>query len=151
MPWTPIAPVARMHYFDCAEAADASDCLASDSWLHGLTIVVESTAWCKYRRRHISVFAPQFKHTQTTPTRSTPWIRKKQDTKLLPVTFPNVNRFSILFHWQTHWWIYNKFFLNIPPHLKYVAIMKYECQKNGGNLKHVLWLMINHKITQPNI
>ena len=28
----------------CAEAADASDCLASDSWLHGLTIVVESMA-----------------------------------------------------------------------------------------------------------
>jgi len=29
--------------------------------------------------------------------------QKKQDTKLLPVTFPNVNRFSNFFHWQTQW------------------------------------------------
>jgi len=29
--------------------------------------------------------------------------RKKQDTKLLPVTFAYVNRFSKFFHWQTHW------------------------------------------------
>ena len=28
---------------------------------------------------------------------------KKQDTKLLPITSPNVNRFSNFFHWQTHW------------------------------------------------
>jgi len=29
--------------------------------------------------------------------------QKKQDTKLLPITSPNVNRFSNFFHWQTHW------------------------------------------------
>jgi len=29
--------------------------------------------------------------------------QKKQDTKLLPKTFPDVNRFSIFFRWQTHW------------------------------------------------
>jgi len=29
--------------------------------------------------------------------------QKKQDTKLLPITSPNVNRFSRFFHWQTHW------------------------------------------------
>ena len=29
-------------------------------------------------------------------------VSKKQDTKLLPVTSPNVNRFSKFFHWQTH-------------------------------------------------
>ena len=29
--------------------------------------------------------------------------QKKQDTKLLPITSPNVNRFSKFFHWQTHW------------------------------------------------
>jgi len=28
---------------------------------------------------------------------------KKQDTTLLPITSPNVNRFSKFFHWQTHW------------------------------------------------
>ena len=30
-------------------------------------------------------------------------VSKKQDTKLLLITFPNVNRFSKFFHWQTHW------------------------------------------------
>ena len=30
-------------------------------------------------------------------------LKKKQDTKLLPITSPNVNRFSKFFHWQTHW------------------------------------------------
>ena len=30
-------------------------------------------------------------------------VSKKQDTKLLPITFLNVNRFSNFFHWQTHW------------------------------------------------
>jgi len=30
-------------------------------------------------------------------------LRKKQDTKLLPITSPNVNRFSQFFHLQTHW------------------------------------------------
>ena len=28
--------------------------------------------------------------------------QKKQDTKLLPITAPNVNRFSQFFHWHTH-------------------------------------------------
>ena len=30
-------------------------------------------------------------------------VSKKQDTKLLPITSPNVNRFSKFFNWQTHW------------------------------------------------
>ena len=37
-------------------------------------------------------------HTKTYYTVS----QKKQDTKLLPITSPNVNRFSKFFHWQTH-------------------------------------------------
>jgi len=28
---------------------------------------------------------------------------KKQDTKLMPITSPNINRFSKFFHWQTQW------------------------------------------------
>jgi len=32
---------------------------------------------------------------------STLCLKKKQDTKLLPITSPNVNRFSKFFHWQT--------------------------------------------------
>jgi len=38
---------------------------------------------------------------------STPWV-KKQDTKHLPITFPNVNRFSKFFHCQTQRQICNK-------------------------------------------
>ena len=39
-------------------------------------------------------------------------------------------------------------YLNIPPHLKYVAmslhyLVKYECQKNGGNVK--ICIVINDK------
>ena len=30
-------------------------------------------------------------------------VSQKKDTKLLPITSPNVNRFSKFFHWQTHW------------------------------------------------
>jgi len=30
-------------------------------------------------------------------------VSKKQNTKLLPITSRNVNRFSKFFHWQTHW------------------------------------------------
>jgi len=30
-------------------------------------------------------------------------VSKKQDTKFLPITSPNVNRFSKFFHWQTQW------------------------------------------------
>ena len=33
----------------------------------------------------------------------TPWVNKKQDTKLLPVTSPSSNRFSQFFRWQTQW------------------------------------------------
>jgi len=30
-------------------------------------------------------------------------------------------------------------------------LVKYECQRTGGNLKYALWLMINHKIAHPSI
>jgi len=33
----------------------------------------------------------------------TRWVKKKQDTKLLPITSPNINRFSQFFYWQTQW------------------------------------------------
>jgi len=29
---------------------------------------------------------------------TTPWVKKKQDNKLLPITSPNINRFSKFFH-----------------------------------------------------
>jgi len=36
-------------------------------------------------------------------------VFKKQDTKHLPITSPNVNRFSKFFHCRTQWQICNKF------------------------------------------
>ena len=36
-------------------------------------------------------------------TKYTLCLKKKQDTKLLPITSRNVNRFSKFFHWYTHW------------------------------------------------
>jgi len=40
--------------------------------------------------------------------------QKKQDTKLLPITSPDVNRFLKFFHCQTQWQICNKFMFKYP-------------------------------------
>jgi len=65
---------------------------------------------------------------------------KKQDTKLLLITSPNVNRFSSSFTGILSGKFATNSYLNIPPHLNYVAtlLVKYECQKTGGNLEYVL-------------
>ena len=43
---------------------------------------------------------------RTSPCRTlTPWVKKNKDTKLLPITSQNVNRFSKFFHCQTQWQI----------------------------------------------
>jgi len=47
-------------------------------------------------------FGCQFVQAEGTETVYTV-SQKKQDTKLLPITSANVNRFSKFFHWQTHW------------------------------------------------
>jgi len=52
---------------------------------------------------------------------TTPWVIK-QDTKLLPKTSPNVNRFSKFFRWQSHWYVSNKFYLNIPKNVATLPI-----------------------------
>ena len=53
--------------------------------------------------------------------------KKKQDTKLLPITSPNINQLATNLR------------LNISPRLKHVATLPSEmCQKNGINLKYVL-------------
>ena len=55
------------------------------------------------------------------------WVKKKQDTKLLPITSPNINQLATNLR------------LNISPRLKHVATLPSEiCQKNGINLKYVL-------------
>jgi len=76
--------------------------------------------------------------------------KKKQDTKLLPITSPNVNRFSIFFTDKLNGKFAIKSCLNIPPHLKHVATLA-TCQKTDNNLKYVFRLMTNHEIAQPSI
>jgi len=75
---------------------------------------------------------------------------KKQDTKLLPITSPNVNRFLIFFTDKLNGKFAIKSCLNIPPHLKHVATLA-TCQKTDNNLKYVFRLMTNHEIAQPSI
>ena len=48
---------------------------------------------------------------------------KKQDTKFLPVTSPNVNRFSNSFADRLSGKSATNLYLNIPPYLKYVATL----------------------------
>jgi len=52
--------------------------------------------------------------------------QKKQDTILLPVTSPNVNRFSNFFTLRLSGKFAIKSFLNIPPHLKHGATLSCE-------------------------
>ena len=55
--------------------------------------------------------------------------QKKQDTKLLPITSANINRFSNFFLWQTQWSareFATKLCLKIPSRLKHVATLPCE-------------------------
>ena len=54
---------------------------------------------------------------------STLCLRKKQDTKLLPITSPNVNRFSKFFTGRLTSKFATNSYLNIPPHLKRVTTL----------------------------
>ena len=60
--------------------------------------------------------------------------QKKQDTKLLPITSPDIKQIFILFSLKDSVGLGNlqrTHCLNIPPHLNCVATLpvKYECQK----------------------
>jgi len=46
---------------------------------------------------------------------------KKQDTKLLPTTSPNINRFSVFLAHRLSGKFATNSYLNIPPYRKYVA------------------------------
>ena len=48
---------------------------------------------------------------------------KKQDTKLLPITFPNINWFSKFFTTRLTGEFVTNSYLNIPLHIKYVATL----------------------------
>jgi len=49
--------------------------------------------------------------------------QKKQDTKLVPITLPSVNRFSIFFAGRLSGKLATNSYWNIPPHFKYVAAL----------------------------
>jgi len=51
---------------------------------------------------------------------------KKQDTKLLPITLPNINRLSIFFTDGLGGKFATTFCLNIPPRFKNVATLPCE-------------------------
>jgi len=51
---------------------------------------------------------------------------KKQDTKLLPITSPNVTDFQNSFTGRLTGKFATNIYLNIPPHLKYVATLPCE-------------------------
>ena len=68
---------------------------------------------------------------------STLWVRKKQYTKLLPITSPNLNRFSEFFSLP-------ELAVNLQQKRVYIShhalsmslhYLKYECQKTIDNLK----------------
>ena len=56
----------------------------------------------------------------------------QKDTKLLPITSPNVDRLSKFFHCRLSGKFATNLYLNVPPHLNYVAphLVKYLCLKN---------------------
>jgi len=63
---------------------------------------------------------------ENTLLHSTPWVNK-QDSKLLPITSPNVNRLSeFVFAVGLTGKFATNSYLNIPPHLKYVATLPCE-------------------------
>ena len=77
-----------------------------------------------------------------TNSQTAPWVKKNQDTKLW--TSPSINRFLFFFAGRLSGKCATNSCLNIPPDL-YISLhylVKYECQKTGGNLKYVWWLKI---------
>jgi len=72
--------------------------------------------------------------------------QKKQDSKLLPITYPLLTDFQIVFAGRLNGKFATASDINIPPHLNMSLYVKYECQKTDSKLKYVLRLMINHNV-----
>jgi len=65
-----------------------------------------------------------------------PWV-KKQDTNLLPITSPNVNRFSKFFREHTQWYICNKLKYSTTPDIcRYTTLWNMNARKLA-----VIWYM----------
>ena len=97
---------------------------------------------------HYSVFYRPDALPAAQPTVSkhlpTLWVRKKQDTKQLPITSWNVHRFSNFFSLSDIAVNFQQTYSTKYCTTPWSYLVKYECQKTSDNLKNVLWLMINH-------
>ena len=51
---------------------------------------------------------------------------QKEATKLLAITFSNLNRFLTFFHWQTQEETFYEHYVDVPPHITYVATLPCE-------------------------
>jgi len=74
---------------------DGCEQFAQDCYPTALRLRCEPKPFCA-RVQHAN-------HSATEPHIHIHCVSKKQDTKLLPITSPDVNRFSKFFHCQTHW------------------------------------------------
>ena len=81
--------------------------------------------------------------------RNTRWV-KKQDTKLLSIRSPNIDRFSSFFHCYTQQEIYNKVSLKNPSHLNCVATLPCEILVSENVSCPICWgtVLLKYKLTR---
>ena len=72
------------------------------------------------------------------------WV-KKQGTKLLPITLPNINRFPFFFADILSGKCVPNSYLHIPPHLKYVATLPCEIWMSENWWESEIYIVINDK------
>jgi len=84
--------------------------------------IVVTNIW-RFFGKHFAEVSPTEFHSAVfgLPDIRTPWSNKKQDTKLLSISSPNIDRFSKFFHYYTQQEICIKTSLQILPHLNSVA------------------------------
>jgi len=66
-----------------------------------ILILEVASAWNQHCANCTGTLSFSMQPTIVTPQVELHSESKKQDTKLLPITSPNVNQFSNFFHWQT--------------------------------------------------
>ena len=71
--------------------------------------------------------------------------QKKQDTKLLPITFPNINWFSKFFTARLTGEFVTNSYLNIPLHIKYVATLPCKIWMSEKWRQSEICIVINEK------
>jgi len=93
----------------------------------------------KSRSHHIALIELNW------PTWTTLWVRKKQDTKLLPITSPNVNRFSEFFTARLSSNFATNACLYIPPRIEHVATLPCEIWMSENWRQSEMCIVVNDK------